>query len=244
MSEVYLLKSESLGVEIPVSMPKDFSYLVSVMMVGWSVADSNFLVPRIAVSQKNKFTVVSEIKGNIGTHSDVISAFNLFLNAVSYEVANSFNNMELLHAASFLKDGKCVVVIGDKKAGKSFYMAEKSIENAQIISDDLLLWDSEEQSVLSLGFPVRLRRPINEDILKAIGKDNLLVGSSLVFINPKFTKTIIAGLKSNISRVELRENWSSKIVNQENWSHYLILRKIFSDKSEVYEEKTPFNFRA
>ena len=68
--------------------------------------------------------------------------------------------------------------------------------------------------------------------------------SSLVFINPKFTKTVSAGCKTRISKVELRENWDSKIVNQEHWSHYLILRKIFSEKSEIFKEKTLFYFRA
>jgi hypothetical protein len=192
------------GLYISLECPAEFHLLVSTLLSGWSYRTVTLKEYDISVVNDRKSSVVSKKYGLIGRHKDIISTFNVLLNAVAYEVTARLEYCLLVHAAAFKKDDERIIVVGNKKAGKSTYIVNQCLSAGECISDDLVVWDNACR-IMSLGFPVRLRRPINDDLVAALGKKSFVAGSSLAFVNPKSVNQLPAGKWIDVSKFQLLE---------------------------------------
>lgn len=189
---------------VSLKCPSEFHLLASKLLSGWSFQAVTLQEYDIYVVSDQKNSVVSNRYGLIGRHKDIISTFNVLLNAIAYEVIAKLEHSLLVHAAAFKKNDEPIIVFGKKKAGKSTYIVNQCLSAGECISDDLIVWDNARR-IMSLGFPVRLRRPISDVLLTKLGKQSFVAGSSLAFVNPKSVNQLNAGKWFDVSRFQLLE---------------------------------------
>lgn len=208
----HILSLPEQGLNISLKCPAEFHLLASKLLSGWSCKAVTLKEYDVCVVSDHKNSVFSKRYGLIGRHKDIISTFNVLLNAVAYEVAAQLDHCPLVHAAAFKKGDERIIVVGNKKAGKSTYIVNQCLGSGECISDDLVVWDNACQ-IMSLGFPVRLRRPINDGLVTKLGKQSFLAGSSLAFVNPKSVNQLPAGKWINVSKFQLLERKKAQSID-------------------------------
>lgn len=208
----YILSLPEQGLNISLKCPAVFHLLASKLLSGWSCKAVTLKEYNISVFNDHKYSVVSKRYGLIGRHKDIISTFNVLLNAIAYEVTAKLEYCPLVHAAAFKKDDERIIVVGNKKAGKSTYIVNQCSSAGECISDDLVVWDNACR-IMSLGFPVRLRRPINDGLVAKLGKQSFVAGSSLAFVNPKSVNQLPAGKWIDVSKFQLLERETAQSIN-------------------------------
>lgn len=200
------------GLYVSLKCPAEFHLLASRLLSGWSYKAVTLKKYDISVISDHKNSVVSKKYGLIGRHKDIISTFNVLLNAVAYEVTAKLEYCLLVHAAAFKKDDEHIIVVGNKKAGKSTYIVNQCSSAGECISDDLVIWDNACR-IMSLGFPVRLRRPINDGLVAKLGKQSFVAGSSLAFVNPRSVNQLPAGKWIDVSKFQLLEQKQTQSID-------------------------------
>ena len=213
------------GLDVSLKCPTEFQLLASKLLIGWSFQAATRDEYDVSVVSDQKNSVVSKRYGLIGRHKDIMSTFNVLLNAIAYEVTAKLEKCLLVHAAAYKKNDEHIVVFGNKKAGKSPFIVNRCSSASECISDDLVVWDNECR-ILSLGFPVRLRRPISDALVAQLGKQSFLAGSSLAFVNPKSLNQVRAGNWIDISSFQLLERHVVKSMAKEAGYNELANRTI------------------
>lgn len=221
----FCLKLKSLDICINVFAPVEIHLLSQRLMVGWEFTRLSTSSPNICITKDKKYNVKSIKHGLLGRHTDLVSTFNQFLIGLAYYVADTISDATLIHGAAYIEDSECVLVLGDKKSGKSYLTAQKCSKGALSISDDLLIWDGASK-ITSLGFPIRLRRPVSDELLTMIGPQNLLVGHSLAFVNPTTLRLQVGGRQWEINKVVILRNGAVQNVYKCNHLETLRMKKI------------------
>lgn len=212
--------------KIYVRATEDIFLLCCNLLVGWTIDKTSSHKANIYVTKQKKYLIESSSFNFTKSHLDLISSFNQLLIILSYFIADGLKNFELIHGAAILENKNCVVVLGDKKSGKSLFVAETCCKTGSAIADDLLLINNNLE-LLTLGFPVRIRRPLGQNFIDLIGPENLLVGKSLIYVNPKRLRTVKAGLIQRVSDVlMLGDKNRSKVAAANEISHHLSQRMI------------------
>lgn len=211
MTEIaqYRLVCSPLDVTISCQLVAPLARLVEVMLCGWQLETDSFETADIKVSHDPTYRMTATEIGFHTQHGDLISAFNELLICIAYLTCKKANGLRLLHAGAMLRDGKFIAVLGGHKAGKSSYFARQCHSNNILISDDLLLINKKRE-LIGLGFPLRLRRPIAEDIIELYGAKHILAGHSLAYIGPKAIALHPAGLAFKPEKLYLLENYQAQ----------------------------------
>lgn len=212
--------------KIYVKATEDIFLLCCNLLVGWTINKTASDRTNIHVTKQKKYLIESSSLSFSKSHSDLISSFNQFLIILSYLIANGLKNFKLFHGAAILEKKRCVVILGDKKSGKSLFVAETCCKTGSAIADDLLLINANLE-ILTLGLPVRIRRPLGQNFIDLIGPRNLLVGKSLIYVNPRRLRTLKAGLTQKVTYLlMLKDQKKSKITSSNEISNHLKSRMI------------------
>ena len=119
--------------------------------------------------------------------SDIVSLINEILIFISYYYVYINKHLQLIHCSSLKLDKKNILIFGKHNIGKSTFCAHQSIKkNTIIYGDDLLLHDTKKGVFKSLGFPIRLRRPIDKKIINNFDKSKIVAGKKLAYIATNF----------------------------------------------------------
>lgn len=190
------------------------------MLCGWQLTKGANVDQQnrfdIITNQGDKYQVCTPAINFDKSHADLVSAFNELLICIAYLACNKIPNMRLMHGGAMVRDGRIEILLGGHKAGKSSYLARHCTQQDALISDDLLLVDEEGQ-LYGLGFPLRLRRPVSDDILKKIGAKQMLAGHSLVYLGSKAFAMYPAGKALEPDRLYLLENYQSQRMMRYKW---------------------------
>ena len=153
---------KGLGVSITVQSPLFFRDLLEQTLTGWeiSILDTPNR-PRIMVLFENgRFNIKTDLIKPVPSRSDLIDTLNEFFLCLAYLSVTRIKGAKLLHCAAFNEDKKNVVVFGKKNAGKSSLVLSKAQAGATILADDLLIWLPKSATVMCVGLPIRMRRPV------------------------------------------------------------------------------------
>lgn len=212
----YRLVCPPLGVTINCQLVTPLARLVKVMLCGWKLEKGSFEIADIKVSHDPIYQVTAVEIGFHAQHGDLISAFNELLICIAYLTCKKATGLRLLHGGAMIREGKFIAVLGGHKAGKSSYFARECHSNNILISDDLLLINKKRQ-LIGLGFCLRLRRPIAEDIIELYGAKHILAGHSLAYLGPKAISLYPAGLAFKPERLYLLENYQAQRKMRFKW---------------------------
>lgn len=183
VEERFILHSPRLGIEIPCCMPVPIKALLSRSLAGWNMLVSDAAeLPEVRVRHTDRYFVASANYAPRAGHADMISALNELLIAIAYFVKGVRPDWHLLHCAAYEDRGGSTVLFGERKSGKSVFIARKATERALIYSDDLLLWSPRQLEFISLGISPRLRRPVLPDIVEALGRTAFLAGGFACYL--------------------------------------------------------------
>jgi len=190
------------------------------MLCGWQLteaANKESDQPQdITTNQNDKYQVCAPAIDFDKSHSDLVSAFNELLICIAYLTCKKAPNMRMIHGGAMVRSGRIEILLGGHKAGKSSYLARNCSQEDALISDDLLLVDEENQ-LFGFGFPLRLRRPIADDILEKFGPKQILAGHSLAYLGPKAVAMYPAGKALEPDRLYLLENYQSQRMMRYKW---------------------------
>lgn len=208
-------------------MPKALLPLLEVMLSGWQVTPSDEEGQDILITQTRSeaYSVTAPGISFNAKHKDLVSTFNELLIAIAFWVCKKDPSLRMFHGAAMILDGKKHIYLGGHKAGKSSYLARHCYPDGVLVSDDLLLINQPGQ-IMGLGFPLRLRRPVAEDIIQRYGANNLLPGHSLVYLGPKALPIHPAGQAFYADEFHLLENYQSKPMPPLTWPELLQQRLI------------------
>jgi len=103
------------GLDVSLKCPTDFQLLVSKLLIGWSLQTATLQNYDISVLSDQKNSVVSKRYGLIGRHKDIMSTFNVLLNAIAYEVTAKLEKCLLVHAAAYKKMMNTLSFLGIRK---------------------------------------------------------------------------------------------------------------------------------
>ena len=179
----------------------------------------------VKTSQDEKYQISTPAIDFNKSHGDLVAAFNELLICIAYLTCMKAPNMRLMHGGAMIRHGRMEILLGGHKAGKSSYLARHCNHQDALISDDLLLVDEQHQ-LYGLGFPLRLRRPIANDIVEKIGANQMLAGHSLVYLGPKALAMYPAGKALEPDRLYLLENYQSQRMMRYKWRSMIAQRII------------------
>jgi len=225
----YQLTCSRLDVILNCQLTPPLARLVEVMLCGWQLTKAANANQEdqfdIKTNQADKYQVYAPAIDFDKTHSDLVDAFNELLICIAYLACKKAPNMRLIHGGAMVRDGRIEILLGGHKAGKSSYLARYCNQQDALISDDLLLIDEEHQ-LFGLGFPLRLRRPIADDILAKVGAKQMLAGHALVYLGPKAFAMYPAGKALEPDRLYLLENYQSQRMMRYKWRSMIEQRLI------------------
>lgn len=219
----YQLHCQALDITLNCQLAPPVARLLEVMLSGWSllVARQPLAWVDLEVEELGKYKVQATSLGFHAEHKDLVSTFNEVLICIAYLVCQKQQELVLIHGGALLMNQpngqvENTLLLGGHKAGKSTYLAKHCQQDNLFVSDDLL-WINGEGLILGLGFPLRLRRPINEDVIALYGAKQLLAGHSLAYIGPKGLPVQPAGKPLHVDRVLLLENFAATVIPQAQW---------------------------
>lgn len=213
--QAFIIKCKNLNTQLTCCVPNDIYMLMERLLVGWDIIKESYSTFDLNVGKAEKYSIHSRKYGLLGRSRDLVSSFNFLVNAISYEILCRNPKFQLVHAAGFTDKTSVNIILGGKKAGKSSFVSSEAGKFKRCIGDDLLLWDG-NKTIIALGFPVRLRRPIDTNLIKKLGNNNLLVGRSLAFVNPNVLKQWPAGNANTINRFYLLREYRPQEITFEN----------------------------
>lgn len=180
--------------QITVRAPEAIFELLQVALCGWIIqrADQHDR-PMIDIVDDGKLRVISSSFRGARRHSDLVNTLNDVFIALAYCVRDLKPNSVLLHAAALSSNNQISIYFGRRKSGKSRYVAEKCIDRHICIADDLILYCTKSHLFQSLGFPVRLRRPIHASLLDKIDTSKILVGHSICYFTQSMCNLMPVG---------------------------------------------------
>lgn len=232
--ENYLIENQDLVIRIKANpqILKLFSYL----SFGWELKEYNkskFVTDCTLEYYNNKYCLKSKLfpRFKLKCHRDLISILNEFLIFISYFYTSQIKNFELLHCCAYQMNNENLIIFADHKVGKSEFCAIQLLNGAKLLADDLILYNKNTAEFKSLGFSIRLRRPVKENLVRLIKKDNFISGKRYSYINSKFVNLEKSG------KVFYADNFyfltKSKKLNQISLNDFF--RNINNNKINIYK---------
>jgi hypothetical protein len=169
--------------------PASFIELAEATLIGWRFVEQKSSLAKsdiIVAYRDNLFHVDSTVLDNPKVVDDLLDALNEFFLCLSYLLANKTQEFSLLHCASYTEAGKNIILLGDKKSGKSAKTLSKTIAGELIYADDLLLWHAKRGIFVALGLPLRLRRTMIPLIDSDTVKDKFIIGKNILYSHQNF----------------------------------------------------------
>lgn len=184
-------------ISIKINISEKILSLLILISCGWSYKKytKNNIDLKINFDQ-NKYIVYSKLFPRFQQKKliDIVSLLNEIFIFIAYRYTSYFKNFKLLHCCALNLNNKNIIIFGKHKSGKSSFCASKSTNFKNIIyGDDLLLFESQNITFKTLGFPIRLRRPLNKTIFEHIDKSKIIAGKKLAYIATKFFNNKCAG---------------------------------------------------
>ena len=172
------------GHRINLRCPRYVAAILSQILTGWSVTHAQNSLARNQISvtfSNDRYMVDSIVLNTPEFYTDIISAINELLVNLAYLVPNDDNNFRLVHCAAFVQDRRMNVIVGKKNTGKSSVVYRKAVEGAEIVADDLLVWQPKMGKFYALGFPIRLRRPVLTLDGEQANPDSFFAGNGIAY---------------------------------------------------------------
>lgn len=223
VADHYQLHCPAIDVSLHCQLVAPAARLLETMLSGWSLSQVAATIEAVDIQVQGgeKYSVQSPLLDFHAEHKDLISTFNELLICIAYLGCHKCPDMLLIHAGAMIdmqahEQGQNTLLLGGHKAGKSTYLARHCQQHGHFVSDDLL-WINAAGKILGLGLPLRLRRPISDDIINQYGAGQLLAGHSLAYIGPKALPIYPAGESLHLDRVLLLEDYGAKEVPQAHW---------------------------
>ncbi len=191
---------------ISIVAPASFIELAEATLIGWRFVEQKSSLAKndIIVSYRdNLFHVDSTVLNNPKVVDDLLDALNEFFLCLSYLLANKTQEFGLLHCASYTETGKNIILLGDKKSGKSAKTLSKAIAGELIYADDLLLWHAKRGVFVALGLPLRLRRTMISLIDGDTVKDKFIIGKNILYSHQKFFNNAKLGDEFSLDQLKL-----------------------------------------
>lgn len=223
--KTYQLTCSNLGVTINCQLVAPLARLLEVMLRGWQLQSAKLPIDELDIISEadEKYLITASQIGFQARHADLVSSFNELLIAITYLTCAKGDGLILIHGGAMIvpvDEGphkiQNLLYLGGHKAGKSTYLAKHCGAGSVFVSDDLLIINKQGQLV-GLGFPLRLRRPIAEEIVQLYGASQLLAGHSLAYLGPKAIQLQEAGIGLPLDGVYLLENYKPIAIPQAEW---------------------------
>lgn len=150
------------GFTINIACPKYFAALLAETLNGWLIkVSTNPSKPEIIVARQNDgYFVDALVLTNPEHHSSIVGTLNEFYVNLAYLISSYTPEAVLLHCAAYQENNRNIILIGEKNSGKSSAVFQNALNGKVILADDLLLWRPDTAEFMTLGLPIRLRRPI------------------------------------------------------------------------------------
>ena len=220
-------------VSITVQAPSHLCQLLEISLIGWSYDIIPFSEKSdIIVTQSKRYCIESRTRNDLKSYSDLISTINLIINEISYIVSREIAGSTLIHCAAVRNRLGPILIFGDHKSGKSIYCAERSLDTDQCMADDLLIMLKDTYQFLTLGFPIRIRRPVPEKIISKINSKHILTGASLCYLTGKISNIASGGQTfSPVKAYWLNKNRELLEIKKENILNYISRFSVYMQQS-------------
>lgn len=225
---------------INIACPRYFAALLSETLTGWSIKlSSHSLKPELIIArQDDGYVVDALVLSNPERHASVVGTLNEFYVNFAYLLAARTPKAVLLHCAAYQENMRNIILVGEKNSGKSSTVFQHAINGKCILADDLLLWRTDTAEFITLGLPIRLRRPIvnptNFDVSgKAFFANNGLAYSRVGTFNvaPVGVRFLLDELR------HLSANYTSEVVNLRSIINTLRSHLIGQDFATIKKEE-------
>ena len=185
--------------------PVFFMDLVKATLNGWQFAEQSCVSPKdIVVSYQDEvFHIDATILDEPKVVEDLLDALNEFFLCLSYLLANKNPALKLLHCASYVDANQNVILLGEKRSGKSEQILAKAMAGHKIYADDLLLWHPEKGEFMALGLPLRLRRSAVSLLKDASIKDRFLIGKHILYSHKKYFNRAALGEQFSLDQIKV-----------------------------------------
>lgn len=140
------------------------------------------------------------------TRSDPIHALNDFFLTLAYLYTRQNSDHHLIHCSAYSEDGRNILLLGDKKSGKSFAATWHGVTGNRFIADDLLLWNYKTGFFKAIGLPPRMRRPVPAAIIEHVSPEAFLAGEDLAYLKKDAYNGIDAGSIVEFDKVRVFES--------------------------------------
>lgn len=184
----FLLENKDLTVKIR----SDAQILKLFLLIsnGWHLKKNNkkeFKPDCILELNNKKFNLKSNLFSRFKnkSHYDLVSILNEFLIFLSYFYCSKLNNYILIHCCGYQQNNQNYILFANHKVGKSEFCAKKLFDKSVLLADDLVLYNKKNAEFKSLGFSIRLRRPIKKHLIDIINKNNFISGKKYSYISSK-----------------------------------------------------------
>lgn len=169
---------------LTVFAPTYFLAMLKETLHGWSIVPGDDGVePDIMVIHEAEYIQTdARIHAAPLRRTDPIHALNDFFLTLAYLYANHHSRWELVHCAAISREGRNVLLLGDKKSGKSVMAIRHGVGGHGFIADDLLLWNTSRGVFKTIGLPPRLRRPVMDEIIRRTAADAFFAGKDLAYM--------------------------------------------------------------
>lgn len=213
---------------INIDAPDFFHRLLSVSLSGWKALENCILIDHFCIKINRdfdgKFEIVSDLQYNPTPRSDLIDTLNEIFLTISYLLWAKNPEASLIHCGAYKFDGKNNILLGSKKSGKSSFVQSQAKNNAVVLADDLILWLPWRAKFISIGLPLRMRRPIPVELF--IEKKNYLSGKNIAYLNNKTFRTVGVGYEFIVDRISYLNNRKEIEIPFYKWAYMLSKFKI------------------
>jgi hypothetical protein len=190
---------------------------------GWTVLENcKFRNPssiKIIKGFNGAYQVTSDLQYYPTPRIDLIDTLNEVFLTISYLLWAQNPKASLIHCGAYQLNGQNNILLGSKKAGKSSLVQSLAQKNAVILADDLLLWLPWKAKFISIGLPLRMRRPIPVSLFTE--KKNYLCGKNIVYFINKTFNCADAGFEFFVHRISFLNNGQETEIPFYKWANML-----------------------
>lgn len=240
LNDMALFCLKGLGVSITVQAPLFFRGLLRQTLTGWKISSLDTPNrPMIMVLFENgDFTIKTDLMKPVPSRSDLIDTLNEFFLCLAYLSITKIKGAKLLHCAAFNEDKKNVVVFGKKNAGKSSVVLSKAQAGATILADDLLIWLPKSATLMCVGLPIRMRRPVVGLNQTSSDKPQFIAGKQIAYAQKDVFKIAGAGDAFTPDKIcKLAEHEMSPVPFRQ-WPQIIAKHTVSDDYTRVSQAQT------
>lgn len=132
---------------------------------------------------ENTYAIERSATRFVASYLDYVDCLNELLLQIVYESMQLLPAWELLHcSAAQTSEGENLIAFGNKRAGKSVWAFQQTLNGGRLLADDLLAWDQSHSRFLCFGISSRLRRPIDTSVFDFLPEDAFIPGKQLSYL--------------------------------------------------------------